>query len=90
MTLPGAAHSFDELEDWVSEAAKFGAGGIPMIVCANKIDKRRVVSEEEGQAWAKARGYPYFETSANSGANVAQVFTQLFEVALEVMQKQPV
>ena len=79
--------SFEELQDWINEAAKFGAAGIPLIVCANKIDKRRVVSEEEGQRWAQERGYPYLETSANSGANVSQVFTQLFEQALDFMQK---
>ena len=71
----------------MNEASKFGASGIPLIVCANKCDKRRAVSEEEGASWAQERGYPYMETSANSGANVCQVFNQLFEQALDFMQK---
>lgn len=29
--------SFDELGQWLAEAADFGAGGIPMAVCANKV-----------------------------------------------------
>lgn len=29
--------SFDELERWIKEAADFGAGGIPVAVCANKV-----------------------------------------------------
>ena len=29
--------SFEELEQWLAEAADFGAGGIPMAVCANKV-----------------------------------------------------
>lgn len=29
--------SFEDLERWLVEAADFGAGGIPMAVCANKV-----------------------------------------------------
>lgn len=29
--------SFEELEEWLAEAESFGAGGIPMAVCANKV-----------------------------------------------------
>lgn len=29
--------SFEELEQWLAEAASFGAGGIPMALCANKV-----------------------------------------------------
>ncbi|CAM9455548.1 unnamed protein product [Chrysoparadoxa australica] len=79
--------SFDELQDWVNEAAQFGAGGIPLIVCANKSDKERAVSREEGLRWAQLRGYPYYETSAMSGANVGQVFNHLFEQVLQHTQK---
>lgn len=49
---------------------------------AQKIDKKRVVSQEEGQRWAEDHGSLYFETSACSGANVGAVFSKLFEKAL--------
>ena len=52
---------------------------MPLVVCANKVDKRRQVTEAEGRAWASARGFPYYETSAQSGANVSAVFEGLFE-----------
>lgn len=29
--------TFDELERWLEEAANFGAGGIPVAVCGNKV-----------------------------------------------------
>lgn len=29
--------TFEELEQWLAEAADFGAGGIPVAVCANKV-----------------------------------------------------
>ncbi|CAM9451143.1 unnamed protein product [Scytosiphon promiscuus] len=79
--------SFDELERWLVEAADFGAGDIPMAVCANKIDKKRVVGEQEGRRWAEEHGFAYFETSACSGANIGIVFSQLFEKALAKMRQ---
>ncbi|OQR87525.1 ras family GTPase [Achlya hypogyna] len=70
--------SFESLDGWLREAAKFGGGKFPCVVCGNKIDKVRVVSEDEGKTWAKARGYEYFETSAQTGANVADALQTLF------------
>lgn len=52
-----------------------------------KIDKKRVVTEEEGRLWAKRHGFFYFETSAYSGANVEVVFLKLFEKALAKMKE---
>jgi len=51
--------SFDALEEWLDEAAKFGARipPLPVSLCANKVDKRREVSEAEGQAFANAHGF---------------------------------
>ena len=71
--------SFEALDTWLREAEKFGGGKVPLVVCANKVDKRRQVTEAEGRAWASARGFPYYETSAQSGANVSAVFEGLFE-----------
>jgi DnaJ family protein C protein 27 len=42
------------------------------------VDKKRAVSEEEGREFASSRGFLYFETSACTGGNVAEVFEQLF------------
>jgi len=89
----GSRKSFEELEAWIAEAAKYGAKDLPVVVCCNKVcigglsiivvvmivvvvviracvvdkhgndllqqvDKgKRVVSEYEGLAWAKSRGY---------------------------------
>ena len=73
--------SFESLDSWLAEAAKFGANykDFPIALCANKTDKKRVVSEDEGRRYALARGLAYFETSAQSGANVTEMFTYLFE-----------
>lgn len=72
--------SFDDLDSWLAEAAKYGANpkSIPFVLCANKVDKKRVVSEEEGRQFASARSLVYFETSAQSGENVREMFDYIF------------
>ena len=59
--------SFDQLEDWLKESAKFGMPrDLPVAVCANKVDKPRKVSEAEGRQWAASHKYDYFELSAST------------------------
>ena len=57
------------------------------LLSSHKVDKTRVVSEEEGQRWAKDHGFLYFETSACSGSNVGTAFSKLFEHALARMKE---
>jgi DnaJ family protein C protein 27 len=52
---------------------------MPIAVCANKTDKKRLISEDEGRQFAQARGFQYFETSACSGTNVNDMFMFLFQ-----------
>ena len=76
--------SFDDLDDWILEATKFGVSinDIPVVLCANKVDKRRMVTEDEGRQYASTKGMRYFETSAMSGANVSEMFQDLFTLAV--------
>lgn len=73
--------SFEECDAWLAEATKYGLNlrDIPVTLCANKVDKKRVVSEEEGRSFAQSRGLSYFEMSAASGQNVAEMFDLLFQ-----------
>merc|ERR1712159_183453 len=73
--------TFDALPAWVKELTKYaGKKKIEIAVCANKTDlHKRIVSEKEGREWATRQGYMYFETSASSGENVEEMFTQLFQ-----------
>lgn len=77
-------NSYDSLESWLQEAFKFGANPseVPIALCANKVDKKRAVSEEEGRQFASSRGMTYFETSACTGGNVNEMFEFLFQSAL--------
>ena len=73
--------SFEDCDNWLAEAAKFGINPreIPIAVCANKIDKKRVVSEQEGRDYAQGRGFLYYEVSAATGQNIMEMFDLLFQ-----------
>lgn len=79
--------SFEECDAWLAEASKYGANPkeMPIILCANKIDKKRVIAEEEGKHFAVSRGLIYYETSAGSGFNVQEMFDFLFQNAMKRM-----
>jgi DnaJ homolog subfamily C member 27 len=80
--------SFEQCDAWLIEAAKYGANpkDMPITLCANKSDKKReiAVTAEEGRRWAVAHGVTFFETSAQSGANVPEMFDFLFR---EIIRK---
>lgn len=71
--------TFDALDAWLKEARKYGATDAHLVLCANKIDcKKRVITEADGKAYAASKNIAYFETSANSGANVNEAFEHIF------------
>lgn len=77
----GSRKSFDSLENWLTEVNKFGCSTktTQFVLVGNKSDKKRVITEQEAAAWARDRGFPYYETSANTGINVTEMFESLFE-----------
>ncbi|XP_035533302.1 dnaJ homolog subfamily C member 27 [Morone saxatilis] len=77
----GLRESFDALDSWLGEmkqemGSQANMDSIVFVVCANKVDltKRRVVDEGEGRLWAESRGFHYFETSAQSGEGINEMF----------------
>ena len=65
--------SFTNLDGWVKEM------GIckPIVVVGTKCDleSHRVVTWEQGENFAKERGYLFLETSTKTGANVDELFS---------------
>ena len=82
----GKPESFAALTAHVAEANKHGAKipGLPGVLCANKVDARRAVSEADGRDFARSHNLAYFETSASTGASVVEVFEYVFA---EVMRR---
>ncbi len=79
----GDRDSFTGLDAWLAEMK---AHGLPadaaLVLVGNKSDRaRREVTADEARAWALDRRIEYFETSAESGAQVAKCLEFLFEKA---------
>ncbi|CAL8390828.1 unnamed protein product [Boreogadus saida] len=89
----GARDSFQALDGWLGEmkqemGSQANMDTIVFIVCANKVDltKRRVVDEGEGRLWAESRGFHYFETSAQSGEGVSDMFQAFFSAITDMCE----
>uniref|UniRef100_K3WMN4 Uncharacterized protein n=1 Tax=Globisporangium ultimum (strain ATCC 200006 / CBS 805.95 / DAOM BR144) TaxID=431595 RepID=K3WMN4_GLOUD len=80
--------SFEALDSWLCEAARFGGGAkFPCILCGNKVDRMRVVTEDEARAYARTKGFAYFETSACTGVNINDAFHALFNLVVTQMAR---
>uniref|UniRef100_A0AAY5KYZ1 J domain-containing protein n=1 Tax=Esox lucius TaxID=8010 RepID=A0AAY5KYZ1_ESOLU len=96
----GLRESFDALDSWLGEmkqemGSQANMESIVFVVCANKVDltKRRVVDEGEGRLWAESRGFHYFETSAQSGEGISEMFQAFFSSITDMCEnggKRPV
>lgn len=88
----GNRESFEALDSWLEEIKKdIGSPadleGVVFAVCANKVDSRkRVVEEAEGQLWASSHGFYYFETSAQTGDGINDMFITLFKAVLTAVE----
>jgi Ras-related protein Rab-5C len=59
----------------MEELKKLSGSNPPVVLVANKLDiGPRVVAADEGKAYAEKNGLLYFETSANTGKNVKEMF----------------
>ncbi|XP_062344354.1 dnaJ homolog subfamily C member 27 [Cinclus cinclus] len=89
----GSKESFDSLDSWLAEMKQeLGPHGnlenVVVVVCANKVDsgKLRVVDESEGRLWAESRGFLYWETSAQSGEGIQEMFQSFYSSILDVCE----
>ncbi|KAJ2332070.1 GTP-binding protein of the rab/ypt, partial [Coemansia sp. RSA 2681] len=73
------AASFERAKSWIKELQRQADSNIVIALAGNKTDlaDRRTVSKEEGAAYAAASGLLFFETSAQSGENVGELFEKL-------------
>mmetsp|Transcript_96827 Transcript_96827/g.118615 ORF Transcript_96827/g.118615 Transcript_96827/m.118615 type:complete len:185 (+) Transcript_96827:52-606(+) len=71
--------SFQNLEKWMDEVAKYAQGSEPLYaLVGTKIDlSTRQVQEQAARDWAKSKGMLYFEVSAAQGRNVETVFKEM-------------
>ena len=67
--------TFKHLTTWLEDARQHANANTTIMLIGNKSDleSKRAVSYEEGEAFAKANGLFFMETSAKTSANVEEV-----------------
>ena len=80
--------SFRTLDSWHEEMRNELGGQseldkVQCILCANKCDKNRAVSELDARNWADLHGYVYKECSAFDGTGVNELFELIFNKSIE-------
>ncbi|THU72178.1 hypothetical protein C4D60_Mb04t09370 [Musa balbisiana] len=67
--------TFDHLADWLEDARRHANADMTIVLIGNKSDlaRKRAVSTEEGEQFAKEHGLMFMEASARSGENVEEV-----------------
>lgn len=73
------ADTFGRAKSWIKELQRQANPDIVIALVANKSDlaSKRVVSEEEAQAYAEENGLLFMETSAKTGINVNDIFVAI-------------
>jgi len=74
--------SFDALPSWFAELETFAGSDVVRVVVANKADRdeaARVVSDEEGRAFAASKNAEFVEVSAKQGRGVDELFESMVD-----------
>jgi small GTP-binding protein len=71
--------SLEHVKSWIGEIANSAPLDVKKILVGNKSDleQLRLVPKKMGQALAKQYNMPFFETSAKSNTNIAELFQQV-------------
>ncbi|MHA1460528.1 MAG: Rab family GTPase [Promethearchaeota archaeon] len=73
--------TYIETRKWLTEIRQFSNENIPFVFIGNKVDLLEdvgeVIDREEARAFAEKEGSIYVETSAKTGINVDDAFTEL-------------
>ncbi|PHH49511.1 GTP-binding protein ypt5 [Ceratocystis fimbriata CBS 114723] len=79
------AASLDKAKAWVKELQRQANENIVIALAGNKLDlvqeqpDKRAVPAADAEAYAREAGLLFFETSAKSGENVAEIFSTIAE-----------
>jgi small GTP-binding protein len=75
------AQTYTEVRKWLAEIRQFAGEHIPFILVGNKVDLiedvGEVIDREEARKFAENESSIYIETSAKTGINVEESFTEL-------------
>ena len=73
--------TYTETRKWLTEIRQFAGADIPFVLIGNKADLiedvGEVIDRNEAKSFAEGEGSIYIETSAKTGVNVDDAFTEL-------------
>lgn len=74
--------SFNQAKKWVSDLKIEKPENFLKVIVANKIDlnQDRIITEEMGREYAESESLMYFETSAKTGENIPEVFSEIAKI----------
>jgi len=79
--------TYIEVRKWLTEIRQFAGQDIPFVLIGNKYDLLEdvgeVIDRDEARALAESEGSIYIETSAKTGINVDESFTELTRRIIE-------
>ena len=76
--------TFDHIENWLQTSGKFAQENCVIVLVGNKTDHpKRVVTKEEGEAFAEKHGIGYVETSVRDKINVNEPFLYITKKLLQ-------
>ncbi len=78
-------NSFECVSKWMTQIKNLSPSDVKVILVGNKSDcgGERVVTKDEGIQAAQQYGLPFYECSAKTGENVADIFQKMADIVLE-------
>ncbi|MFX1468126.1 MAG: GTP-binding protein [Promethearchaeota archaeon] len=80
-------HTFEELDDWLSDLREYAREKVPFILIGNKVDlinkRDEIHGRESAEVFAKKENTYYIETLAKTGEEVEEAFLSLTQRMLK-------